>query len=64
MARQKCAECGVHTVEFGCLNCGSTKLVPVDVSPAISDLPRSLPKVMQMSPPSVRISADLAELPQ
>ena len=42
MSRQECSDCGVQTPEFGCKNCGSTKLYTVTASPADLDPNRML----------------------
>jgi hypothetical protein len=42
MSRQECAICKVQTTEFGCKNCGSTRLNPVPMTPVAAGSQRAL----------------------
>ena len=35
MSRRECSECGIHTPDFSCKNCGSSRLRFVTPSPAV-----------------------------
>ena len=42
-------DCKVQTTEFGCKNCGSTRLRPVPVSPPAAAPPHALLEAMHAS---------------
>ena len=42
MSRQECTDCKVQTTEFGCKNCGSTRLHPVPMPPVAAGAQRAL----------------------
>jgi hypothetical protein len=58
--RRECAECGVHTTEFGCQNCGSTRLEPVAMSPADHASPDTPLELHEMPLVTRRIAARVA----